>query len=67
MYLVERVWSQLKVEWGKTLARIEINYDHDNMTRDVGVVCNTVARRLTPKIIYAAEDYNAKALAGQLV
>ena len=37
------------------------------MTRDVGVVCASVAGRLTPNIIYAAEDYNAKVLAGQII
>ena len=64
---VERVWSQLKNEWCKFLAHIDTNYNHDNMTRDVGYVCDRVARRLTPNIIYAAEEYNARALAGQLV
>ena len=34
--LVERVWSQLKVEWGKFLAQIDTNYNHDNMPDDVG-------------------------------
>ena len=53
--------------WGKFLARLDTNYDHQDMTRDVGVVCASLAARLTPNIIYAAEDYNAKVLAGQLV
>ena len=67
MCIVERVWSQVKAEWGKFLARLDTTYNHDEMTRDVGAVCASVAGRLTPRIIYAAEDYNAKALAGQLV
>ena len=52
--LVERVWAQLKHEWGKQLAKVTTTYNHDNMTRDVELICGSVRDRLTPNILSTA-------------
>ena len=57
----------LKVAWGKHMACLDTTYDHANMTRDTEKVSEDVARRLSSRIIYAAESTNARVLAGELV
>ena len=64
---VERVWWIFKQEWIKQLSKINVNYDVNNLDRDIQFVANKVGRTLTSRVLHTADDYIRRSIAGQLV
>ena len=63
----ERVWSQVKSLWSKNMSRITKQYNKANFKRDIELVCRDVAKKITPRIMHAADSYVAIVKRGELV
>ena len=53
---VERLWSMVKVEWKKRIAKLKYIYNQDNMTADVNKVMQYVAPRANASNIMDSAD-----------
>ena len=63
----EFVWSMLKKTWATFVSRITVDYNLDNLNRDVELTAKLAGTRLTPAILQATDHLYHKCLDGELL
>ena len=63
----ELVWSLFKKTWSTFVSRINVDYKHENLQRDVELTAKLAGTRLTPAILQATDSLYHKCLGGELL
>ena len=63
----EHCWAVLKKLWANYVSRITVDYNQNNLTRDVKIIADLVGTRLTPAILSSTDNLHERCLQGELL